>query len=85
MKQCGCYRDYDTDSRSVVLHRDIVNVGYNIQASSDSKHKLLVEYDTGDVNDTHALGSMALKTKELLNVDKMNVLADKGYHTGDQI
>jgi len=75
----------DPDSRSVVLHRNIVNVGYNIQASSDSKHKLLVEYDTGDVNDTHALGPMALKTKELLNVDIMNVLADKGYHTGDQI
>jgi transposase len=75
----------DPDSRSIILHRNIVNVGYNIQASSDSKHKLLVEYDTGDVNDTHALASMALKTKELLNVDKMNVLADKGYHTGDQI
>lgn len=75
----------DPDSRSVVLHRNIVNVGYNIQASSDSKHKLLVEYDTGDVNDTHALGPIALKTKELLKVDTMNVLADKGYHTGAQI
>jgi transposase len=75
----------DPDSRSVIMHRNIVNVGYNIQASSDSKHKLLVEYDTGDVNDTHALGPMALRTKELLKVDNMNVLADKGYHTGDQI
>jgi transposase len=75
----------DPDSRSVVLLRKIVNVGYNIQASSDSKNKLLVEYDTGDVNDTHALAPMALKTKELLKADKMNVLADKGYHTGDQI
>jgi hypothetical protein len=28
---------------------------------------------------------MALRTKELLKVDTMNVLADKGYHTGDQI
>ena len=45
----------DPDSRSVVLHRNIINVGYNIQASSHSKHKLLVEYDTGDVNDTHTL------------------------------
>jgi hypothetical protein len=62
-----------------------VNVGYNIQASSDSKHKLLVEYDTGDVNDTHALAPMALKTKELLKINEMNVLADKGYHTADQI
>jgi len=75
----------DPDAQSVVLHRNIINVGYNVQASSDSKHKLLVEYDTGDVNDTRALAPMALQTKELLKVDKMSVLADKGYHTGDQI
>ena len=75
----------DPDSRSVILHRNIINAGYNIQASSDSKHKLLVEYDTGDVNDTHALGSMAVKTKELLQVDEMKVLADKGYHTGEEL
>lgn len=75
----------DPDSRSVILLRNIVNVGYNIQAASDSKHKLLIEYDTGDVNDTHALAPMALKAKEILKADKMNVLADKGYHTGDQI
>jgi len=37
----------DPDSRSVVLLRNIINVGYNIQAASDAKHKLLVEYDTG--------------------------------------
>ena len=36
----------DPDARSVVLHRNIVNVGYNVQASSDSKHKLLVALDT---------------------------------------
>jgi transposase len=75
----------DPDSRSVILLRNIVNVGYNIQAASDSKHKLLVEYDTGAVNDTHSLAPMALKTKQLLNLDSMDVLADKGYHTGDQI
>jgi len=67
------------------LLRNIINVGYNIQTSSDSKHKLLVEYDTGDVNDTHALAPMALQTKELLGVESMNVLADKGYHTGAQL
>jgi len=75
----------DPDSRSVILHRNIINVGYNIQSSSDSKHKLLVEYDTGDVNDTHALGTMAIKTKELLQVEEINVLADKGYHTGEEL
>jgi transposase len=75
----------DPDSRSVILHKNIVNVGYNIQASSDAKHKLLVEYDTGDVNDTHALAPMAIQTKDLLKVESLNVLADKGYHTGEQL
>jgi transposase len=75
----------DPDSRAVVLLRNIVNVGYNIQSSSDAKHKLLVEYDTGSVNDTHALAPMAIQTKELLQVEHLTVLADKGYHTGEQI
>jgi transposase len=75
----------DPDSRAVILLRNIVNVGYNIQTSSDSKHKLLVEYDTGEVNDTHALAPMAIKTKEILGVENMNALADKGYHTGEQL
>lgn len=75
----------DPDSRSVILHRNIINVGYNIQASSDAKHKLLVEYDTGDVNDSHALTPMALQTKEILGVESMKVLADKGYHTGEEL
>lgn len=75
----------DPDARSVVLHRNIVNVGYNIQASSDSKHKLLVEYDTGDVNDSHALGEMAENTQKLLSPESMDVLADKGYHTGEEL
>ena len=75
----------DPDSRSVVLHRKIINVGYNIQSVSDEKHKLLVDYDTGTVNDTHSLAPMALQAKELLGVDEMTVLADKGYHTGKQL
>jgi len=75
----------DADSRSVILHKNIIHVGYNVQASTDSKHKLLVEYDTGQVNDTHALAPMAIQTKELLGVESLNVLADKGYHTGEQL
>ncbi len=75
----------DPDSRSVILHRNIINVGYNIQSSSDAKHKLLVEYDTGSVNDTRALADIAILTKDLLKVDELKVLADKGYHTGAEI
>lgn len=75
----------DPDSRSVVLHRKIINVGYNIQSVSDEKHKLLVDYDTGTVNDTHSLAPMAIQAKELLGVEELTVLADKGYHTGKQL
>ena len=53
--------------------------------SSDAKHKLLIEYDTGDVNDTHALSPMALQTKEILGVESLKVIADKGYHTGEEL
>jgi len=69
----------------VILHKNIINVGYNIQACSDAKHKLLIEYDTGDVNDSHALAPMALQTKEILGVESLKVLADKGYHSGEQL
>ena len=75
----------DPDARSVILHRNIVNVGYNIQAGSDSKHKLFTNAQTGHVNDTHALADMALEVKELLAVPSMNTLTDKGYTTGAEI
>ena len=75
----------DPDAKSVILLRHIVNVGYNVQASVDAKNKLLTEFDTGEVNDTHALAGIAISTKELLEVEHINVLADKGYHTGEEI
>jgi hypothetical protein len=75
----------DPDAKSVVLHRNVVNVGYNIQAGCDSKHNLFVNNDTGSVNDTHALADMAIDAKELLGVETINTLTDKGYTTGVQI
>ncbi len=75
----------DPDAKSVILHKNIVNVGYNIQAGCDSKHKLFINNDTGTVNDTHALSPMALDAKKLLGLDTMNVLTDKGYTTGKHI
>ncbi|MGB5821997.1 MAG: IS1182 family transposase [Saonia sp.] len=75
----------DPDARSVVLHRNIVNVGYNVQAGCDAKHKLFTNNDTGSVNDTHALSPMALDAKELLGIEKMNTLTDKGYTTAKHL
>ena len=75
----------DPDARSVVLHRNIINVGYNVQAGCDAKHKLFVNNDTGTVNDTHALSPMALDAKELLGVENMRTLTDKGYTTAKHL
>jgi len=75
----------DPDARAVVLHRNIVNVGYNVQAGCDSKHKLFVNAQTGAVNDTHALADMAIEAKELLGVKEMKTLTDKGYTTGAEL
>lgn len=77
----------DADSRAVVFQRNSVKVGYNIQSASDSKHKLLIAADTGDVNDTKALAAMVQRVQCNLGLqDKsMDVLADKGYHSGREI
>lgn len=75
----------DADARAVLLHRNIVNVGYNVQAVSDGKNKMLVGMDTGDVNDTHALSPMIKIAQVNMTVKSMSVLADKGYHTGAQL
>ncbi|MDO5968733.1 IS1182 family transposase, partial [Flavivirga aquimarina] len=79
----------DPDARAVVFQRNSVKVGYNVQAVSDAKHKLLVAADTGDVNDTKALAMMVEKAQqnigELQEGTTMNVLADKGYHSGREL
>jgi len=75
----------DADARSVILHRNVVNVGYNVQAGCDGKYKLFINNDTGSVNDTHALAHMAMDAKSLLGLKKMNCLTDKGYTTGVHI
>ena len=77
----------DPDSRAVVFQRNSVKVGYNIQAASDSKHKLLIAAETGDVNDTKSLAMMVEKSQANLSMSsmKINVLADKGYHSGREL
>ena len=77
----------DPDSRAVVFQRNSVQIGYNVQAASDSKHKLLIAADTGDVNDTKALSVMVGRVQDNLDMKgrTMDVLADKGYHSGREL
>jgi len=45
-----------------------VMVGYNIQAGADTKYKVPVAIDTGDVNDSRALNTMTKKVQESLDI-----------------
>jgi transposase len=75
----------DPESRSVKLKDNIAEVAYNIQAATDSKHSLIAEFDTINVNDQNQLSGMASKAMEALEVKQITVLADKGYHVGKQL
>jgi transposase len=78
----------DTDSRSILLTKAIVEVAYNTQNAVDDKHNLIVHTQATNRNDGKALHQAAAQAKEnvgLQKEDTLIVLADKGYHTGAEL
>lgn len=75
----------DPDARAVIKHRNIVEVGYNIQATVDAKHNIIVDVFAGGVTDRGDLGEAAKRSQDLLGVPKIDLLADQGYHNGADI
>ena len=75
----------DPDSRMMKTNRGN-DVSYNVQIATDSKNKLIVSHEvTNDINDQNQLSNMALKAKEFLGVDELEVVADKGYYKDMEI
>jgi len=71
----------DPDARLMNNNNNNVDVAYNVQTSVDAKHKLLCDFEvTTEPNDLGQLSPMALRAKEILEADKLDVLADKGYY-----
>jgi transposase len=78
----------DTDSRSILITKNIVEVAYNVQNVVDDKHNLIVQTQATNTNDGKALHKAATQAKENLQLQKADsimVLADKGYHTGAEL
>ena len=77
----------DPDSRSMATSgRGSGVVGYNVQVAVESKHHLIVTHEVTNVgNDRAQLAPMAKAAKETLEVETLDVLADRGYFDGDQI
>ena len=69
----------DPDSRAMAAHTRVA-VGYNVQIAVDVKHKLIVEQQvTNQVIDMGLLMQTAELAKEVLGVETIAVVADKGY------
>jgi transposase len=69
----------DPDSRAMAAHTRVA-VGYNVQVSVDTRHKLIVEQQvTNQVVDMGLLTEVAEPGKEVLGVETIDVVADKGY------
>lgn len=75
----------DPDARLMVAHSK-VTVGYNAQVAVDAKHSLIVEqHVTNACNDMGLLASTAGAAMEVLGVERIDAVADMGYHSGDDI
>jgi len=69
----------DPDRRAMAAHTRVA-VGYNVQLAVDVKHKLIVEQQvTNQVVDMGMLTQTAAPAKEVLGVETIDVVADKGY------
>jgi transposase len=75
----------DPDSRAMAAHTRVA-VGYNAQVAVDAKHKLIVEQEiTNQVLDLGLLTQTAAPAKEILSVERIDVVADRGYFKFEDI
>jgi len=77
----------DPDARSMATSgRGTGMVGYNVQASVDTEHHLIVAHDvTNEGHDRAQLTAMAEQTRDVLGTKDLKVPADRGYFSGEEI
>ena len=77
----------DPDARSMATSgRGSGVVGYNVQIAVDTESHLIVTHEvTNDGSDRSQLSHVAKETKATLDVDKLDVVADRGYFNGEEI
>ena len=78
----------DPDSRLMHSGGDArpLDVCYNVQTIVDSKHCLIVDFEvSARADDKGNLDNMTKKAKEVMGVEKLTNLADKGYYDGEDI
>jgi transposase len=77
----------DPDSRSMATSgRGSGVVGYNVQVAVDTEHHLIVTHEVTNVgSDRSQLAHVAKEAKATLQTDTLEVVADRGYFSGEEI
>lgn len=75
----------DPDSRMMMGNQKF-DVSYNVQTTIDAKNNLVLDYEvTNEGNDKNQLNEMATRAKDILEVESLEVLTDKGYYNPEEI
>src|SRR5690349_15445325 len=77
----------DPDSRSMATSgRGSGVVGYNVQVAVDTEHHLIITHEVTNVGSDRAqLARMAKETKATLERTNLDVIADRGYFSSEEI
>ena len=78
----------DLDSRLMHSNGDArkLDVCYNVQTIVDDKHHLIADFDvTNQADDKGQLQNMSERAKDVMEVETLTNLADKGYYDGEDI
>jgi transposase len=75
----------DPDARSMKTRGTGV-VGYNVQASVETKHHLIIDHEVTNVSSDRAqLSAMATRAREVLKKKSITALADRGYYNSEEL
>lgn len=75
----------DTDTRLMHAADGGNIVGYNIQSANHTQHSLIADFAVTNEGDRHALHSTAVAAKEMLGVEELIAITDKGFHSGTEL
>ena len=77
----------DPDARSMATSgRGSGVVGYNVQVAVETEHHLIVAHEVTNVgSDRSQLASMAKEAKAILQMERLDAVADRGYFNGEEI
>ena len=77
----------DPDARSMATSgRGSGVVGYNVQVAVETEHHLIVAHEVTNVGSDRAqLATMAKEAKAVLQTERLDAVADRGYFSGEEI